>query len=252
MGIPREVWIAMEVILICIGVWRVYRFVRAYKIMDPGLPIDERIARMVSSQLKNKLVSAFLTRDLLMIYYLFSKSTIQKPERGTVYTLHKKVGYGGIVFGLIFVLILEGVGISYLLHHWNTIVAWIHVILSVYMIAFFIGDYKGLKRNPVIVTPDSLHFRVGLRMNTVIPLSAIELIQSGKNHFEQDKKRKDVWNLVLFGFDDPDFEIAFKEPVMIRDGFGRDLAIKKIYLSVDEKEAFLSELTRWKFESLPV
>lgn len=249
--IPSELWIGLEVLIVCIGIWRITRFIKAYKSTNRALPVEERIEAMVSSQIKNKILAAFLKRDILIIYYLFSKSAVKGAEGEKVYTLHKKVGYGGIVFGLIFVLILEGVGISYLLHHWSTIVAWIHIILSVYMIAFFIGDYKGLKRTPIVLSGDHLHFRVGLRLNAIIPLSSIETIQNGKLHFEQDKKRKDIWNLTLFGFDDPDFEIAFKEPIIIRDGFGRDLPIRKIYLTLDEKDAFLSQFNHWKTESLP-
>ncbi len=235
-----KLWIGLEILLVCVGVWRISCFVKAYRKSDSNLPAEVRIEEMVNSQIKNKLAAAFLKRDLLIIYFLFSKS--KKGPLENVYTLHQKNGYGGIVFGLIFVLVLEGVGISYLLHIWSMTAVWIHLALSVYTIAFFISDYKAIKRNPVVLLDDMLQIRMGMRGKMDISLGNIECIQNGKMNYENDKKRKDVWNLILFGFDEPDFEITFNRPIIMRDGFGRDIKIIKIYLSLDEKERFYSQI----------
>jgi hypothetical protein len=128
------------------------------------------------------------------------------------------------------------------------IAAWIHIVLSVYMIVFFIADYKGLKKGPIIFTPENLRIRMGLRMRTDLFIKNIESIQNGKINYEKDKKKKGTWDLNLIGFENPDFEITLKVPVIIRDGFGRNLLTKKIYLSIDKKEAFLGEFNRRKTE----
>ncbi|WHY87203.1 hypothetical protein QNH39_04915 [Neobacillus novalis] len=241
-NIPVGVWISLETLIVCLGVWRVIQFIKAYKNTEQSLPTVEKIEAMVNSQIKNKVLAAFLTRDFLTIYYLFSPSNKREPEQGTAFTLHKKIGYGGIMFGFLFVLVLEAGGVSYFLHSWSTVIAWIHLALSLYLIIFLISDYKAIKRNPVLLSPEKLHIRLGLRLKAQIYLHNIDSIKAGKINFEKDKKKKDVWNLTLFGFEDPDFEITLKEPLLLRDGVGRDCLIIKIYLTLDEKEEFLAQV----------
>jgi hypothetical protein len=244
-NIPMEIWIGLEILVICFGCWRVYRFVKAYRQTERNLPIEYRIEAMVTNQIRNKYLATFLTRDLLIIYYLFSKSKARKAEKGMYFSLHKKMGYGGMVFGFIFVLVLEGVGVSYFLHNWSKVIAWIHLAMSIYMIAFLISDFKAIKRNPILFSEEKLYIKLGLRMKCDIDLDNIESIGNGKMHFEVDKKRKDVWNATLLDFEEPDFEIILKEPILIRDGIGRDILTKKIYLSIDEKEKFLAQFS-WR------
>ncbi|WP_413299564.1 hypothetical protein AA0X95_16175 [Bacillus sp. 1P10SD] len=239
MAIPMEFWIGLEVLLVCFGLWRVSRFVKGYRMTDRGIPIEDRIEEMVVNQVKNKILATFVTRDLLMIYYLFAKSKKRNIEMKDAYSLHKNVGYGGMVFAFIFVLLLEGVGVSYFLHSWSKVAAWIHLVLSLYMIGFLIGDFKAIIRNPVRLSQETIYFRFGLRMKVKILLSNIEGIQSGRINYENDKKRKDVWVATLLEFENPDIEIAFKEPIMIKDGIGREHITRKIYLSLDEKDEFM-------------
>jgi hypothetical protein len=242
-AIPMEFWLSLEVLVLCFGIWRVSRFVKAYKMTDQGLPFEDRIEEMVVNQVKSKVLATFVTRDLLMMYYLFSKSKKRNVEKKDAYSLHKKVGYGGMVFAFIFVLLLEGVGVSYFLHSWSKVAAWIHLVLSIYMIVFLIGDFKAVIRNPVLISQETIHFRFGLRMKVEVLLSNIEGIQSGKINYENDKKRKDVWVATLLEFEEPDIEIAFKEPIMIKDGIGREHVTRKMYLSLDEQHEFMRNVS---------
>lgn len=219
------------------AVWRITKFIRAYKNAPQNLSTHTRIEMMAYDQIKNKFLAATVRRDLLIYYYLFSKTKMINSDEA--YTLHMKTGYGGMVFGFIFVLVLEGIGISYFLHNWSPIIAWIHLILSMYMIIFLISDFKAIKQNPVYLTQTKLHIRLGFREGLEINLGNIEYINNGKLHFETDKKRKDVLNATLLGSEDPDFEIVLKEPARAIDGLGRRQSINKIYISLDEKEKFM-------------
>ncbi|MDQ1146006.1 hypothetical protein QE429_002833 [Bacillus sp. SORGH_AS 510] len=239
---PVKVWIFLEVLLVCLGIWRLSRFVKAYKNTEKDILVEERIEKMVLSQVNNKVLATFVTRDLLMVYYLFSKTKKRNLDSINVFTLHKKMGYGGMVFGFIFVLLLEGIGVSYFLHNWSRLAAWIHLVLSLYMIAFLIGDYKAIIRNPVLLYQDKIHLRFGLRMKLEIFIRNIERIQSGKINYEIDKKRKDVWVATLLEFEGPNIEIALKEPVLIKDGIGRKHWTRKIYLSLDEDDVFMRQV----------
>lgn len=239
-AIPVEFWICLEILLVCFGIWRISHFVKAYRLTERGLPVEDRIEEMVFSQLKNKVLATFVTRDLLIIYYLFLKT--KERNLDNAYTLHKKMGYGGMVFGFIFVLLLEGIGVSYFLHSWNKVLAWTHLVLSLYMMGFLIGDYKAIIRNPILLSQEKIQFRFGLRMKVDIPMKEIACIQSGKVNYVTDKKRKDVWVATLLEFEGPDVEIVLKAPIMIKDGIGREHLTSKIYLSLDEKDKFMQHV----------
>jgi hypothetical protein len=239
-----ELRILLVICSLSFAFWRISKFIKAYKKTPQNLSIHARIEMMVYDQIKNPFLAATVRRDLLIYYYLFTKTKI--IDTVDAFTLHKKTGYGGMVFGFIFVMVLEGIGVSFFLHNWNPLIAWIHLIFSVYMIIFLISDYKAIKQNPVSLTQTKLHIRLGFREDIELDLRNIESITNGKLHFEEDKKKKDVLNATLLGFEEPDFEIVIEEPVTAIDGLGRKRAIKKIYISLDEKDKFLSQFNERK------
>jgi hypothetical protein len=239
-----ELRIFLVICSLSFAIWKISKFIKAYKNTPQHLSTHTRIEMMVYDQMKNPFLAATVRRDLLIYYYLFSKKRL--IDTADTYTLHKKTGYGGLVFGFMFVMVLEGIGVSFFLHNWNPLIAWIHLVFSVYMIIFLISDYKAIKQNPVYLSQTKVHIRLGFREDLEIDLNNIELINNGKLHFEEDKKNKDVLNATLLGFEEPDFEIVLKDGVPVIDGLGRRRSIKKIYISLDEKDEFMSQFTERK------
>jgi hypothetical protein len=242
MGIPFELLIVIEVILISFGSLRIYQFVRSYKQVDQTLCFEDKVAAIIKSQIKSKILSTIVIREINMYYYLFAKYPLNNREKNRNYSYHEKIGYGGILGAFIFVLVAEGVGVSLLLHKWNQTIAIIHLILSVYMIIFMVADFKAIKRNPIQLEDEKLSIKFGLRMKAEIMLDNIEAIQSGKLNYDTEKSKKDVLDLSLLGlFEAPDFEIILAEPVMVKDFIGRETWIKKIFLSIDDKDRFYKQ-----------
>lgn len=240
MWISKEMLIGIEMILITIAIWRIVKFIGFFKQTSSSLTFEERVEESFKNQFKSKVLITILTRELSIYYYLFTKN----PAVDDGYTFYKKIGYGGMVGAFIGVMVLEGIGVSYFLHNWNKAVAIIHLIMSTYLIVFLIADYKAIKRNPITLKGGILRIKQGLRIKAEISVNKIESISSGRINYEEDKKKKDVLDLNLIGFDEPDYEIVLKEPYNLTDFLGRQYPIKKIFISIDQKEEFYQEFTR--------
>ncbi|SFA71366.1 MULTISPECIES: hypothetical protein [unclassified Bacillus (in: firmicutes)] len=240
MWISKEILIVIEMILIIMAIWRIVKFIGFFRQTSSSLNFEERVEESFKKQFKSKILVTLLTREVSIYYYLFTK----QPAVDNGYTYYKKIGYGGIIGAFIGVMVLEGIGVSYFLHSWNKALAIIHLIMSIYLIVYLVADFKAIKRNPITLKDGKLRIKLGLRIKAEVDLNNIESISSSRIHYEEDKKKRDVLDLNLIGFDDPDFEIVLKEPVRIKDFIGREYPIKKIYLSIDEKENFSNECTR--------
>ncbi|MFD1737099.1 hypothetical protein ACFSCX_11105 [Bacillus salitolerans] len=166
MNIPIEIIYLLELVIVSIGLYRIITFVKKYKALPSNMKVDDKLREVVHRQFKNKIIATIIAREILVIYYLFTKADKQSNNRNVEeFTIYKDTGYTGLLIALVSALVLEGVGLSFLLHHWNAIVAWIHILLSLYGIAFLIGDYKAIKRNPFLLNESQLIMQLGLRYN---------------------------------------------------------------------------------------
>ncbi|QOR67177.1 hypothetical protein IM538_03230 [Cytobacillus suaedae] len=235
------------ILVVSFGLYRIITFVKKYKALPSDMKVDDRLREAVHQQFKNKVIATILTREILVIYYLFTKEDKQsKNENAEEFTIYKNSGYTGLVIAIVSALVLEGVGISFLLHNWNEIVAWIHIILSVYGIAFLLGDLKAIQRNPFLLNESQLMMKYGLRYNMTINLDNIDLIQQGNINYEKDKNSKGSVSFNLNEFEEPSYEIQLKNPVAYRDFIGRTVMIKKIFIFIDDKDLFLRKLNEYR------
>jgi len=155
------------------------------------------------------------------------------------FTYHKKSGYTGFVIAMICVCMVETVGVSYLLYKWSPVLHWIHLFLSLSTILFLILDLRAVTKNPIILQNDELIIKVGLRPAVRMQLSAILEIKSGKLNFENDRKKKEVLDLSLLGFDEPTFEIVLSEPIQ-----NKNKSIQRIFFAVDDERSFYELVNR--------
>ncbi|MBE4909216.1 CPBP family intramembrane metalloprotease [Bacillus luteolus] len=202
--------------------------------------MDKKLFKVFNSSL----LSYSIAREVSMYYYFFTiKPPIFNNKLGSTYTIHKRNGYLGIMIALLFVILLESAGLFYLLHKWSPIASWIHLLLNVYGFTYLISDYKAITRNPILLTNKYLYINVGLRKSLTVPISAIQSIQSGNMNYEKDKKRKDIFKATVLDMDTPDYEIGLKHKIPTKSFTGTIQYVEKIYISIDEREAFFRDLT---------
>lgn len=153
------------------------------------------------------------------------------------FTYHKQSGYIGFIWAMAAVMVVETAGVSYLLYKWSPILHWIHLILSVSVIAFLIVDLKAVINNPIMIKNNQLFLKIGVRPEVTISIENIKEIKSG-SLYQDDRKNKEVLDLSLFSLDDPTFEILLDQPIVDKTMFGKPKNIKRIFFSVDDKTSF--------------
>ncbi|MFZ3587741.1 hypothetical protein ACOI1C_00400 [Bacillus sp. DJP31] len=230
----------IEFLFLILAIYKIRKAVIAYRNLDPRLGFDERVEHLVEKLFKNRIIRTNVKREILLFYYLFTRKKKLVNHEVKSFSYDQDVSYGGFTFAIIFALVLEGVGISFFLHNWQPVIAWIHLVLSVYAILFLIADYKAIVRNSIIIDDSEVKIKIGFRSKIYVNIKNIKLIQDGKINFERDKKRKDMINFTLLQFEEPNFEIILKEPILYYDVLGRKTMVRCIYLSVDSKNLFFS------------
>lgn len=160
-----------------------------------------------------------------------------------LFTYHKQSGYIGFTYAMIGVIVLESVGVSFLLYKWSPILHWLHLILCVFIGSFLIVDLKAVVKNPISFKDNELGMKIGIRQKVLIDVKNIKELRNGSIHYENDRKNKEVLDLSLLGFDAPTFEIELIEPIDSKPLIGKSHMISRIFLSVDEKDAFYNMIT---------
>lgn len=156
------------------------------------------------------------------------------------FTCHKQSGYIGFVIAMIVITLLESAGVSYLLYNWSPLLHWLHLSICVSVIVFLAADLRGILQNPISIKNDKVSMKIGMRPKVVIDLDRIQELLRGSINFEKDRKDKDVLDLSLLGFDEPTFELVLNDPIESKGLLGNIQMIRRIFLTVDQKEEFYS------------
>ncbi len=92
----------------------------------------------------------------------FYRGVKKVPEGESVYSYHKKTGAIGVYIMIIHATLIESIGFHYLLHQWNSVVAWILLILNVYAMIYFLAEIQAMRKNPIIVAEKEIIIQIGL------------------------------------------------------------------------------------------
>jgi hypothetical protein len=158
-------------------------------------------------------------------------------NEGILFTYHKQSGYIGFIWAMVAVMVLETAGVSYLLYNWSPILHWIHLVLSISVIAFLLVDLRAVTRNPILIKNNELSLKIGIRPRVIIATENIKELKSG-SLYQEVRKNKEVLDLSLFSLDDPTFELVLNHPIKDKAMFGKTKDITRIFFSVDDKNAF--------------
>ncbi|MFI6053535.1 hypothetical protein ACIBCO_26045 [Streptomyces violascens] len=81
-----------------------------------------------------------------------------------------------MVYGLVFVCVVETIGVSFLVRDWPAVHA-VLLLLDVYTVVQVLGMQVTAVTRPHVLTPDTLRVRAGARVDLAIPLARIARIR---------------------------------------------------------------------------
>ena len=204
-----------------------------------------RMEQAWNQHLKPSRMREIFFSEITMYYYsLFSWGKKPLSEEHT-FTYHKKTGVIALYVMLIHAMVLESVGLHFLLHSWNPTVAIIALGLNIYTLLFFVAEIQAIRLCPMIITDRHVHLQVGIMRRLTVPLTEIKSIHpyQGLEKLTKEESRH-VFDATAADFmkEKPIFELEFHQPVEARFLYGLKKKVKKAHLRLDEPQRFYNAL----------
>lgn len=198
----------------------------------------------VEGKLHNYPIVKAVAAEFLMFYYAFM-SWKKSPAKGNgFFTLHKNSSLAAMQIMLIHAVVIETIGVHWLLHEMSAILSIIMLILNVYTVIFFIGDIQAVRLNPLKMTDQSLYISLGLAKKMVLPIDNIESITIDPELLGAKLDRKTTIDFIAKDFDTvtPHMILELKRPSRATYLFGMEKTYTRVALRLDSPAEFLEAL----------
>ncbi|RJS60269.1 hypothetical protein [Bacillus sp. PK3_68] len=177
-----------------------------------------------------------------MIWKLALASWKQKaPESDRHFTAHRQTSVLAFNVMLIHAVVLETVGVHWMIHSMNPVIAWVMVVLNIYTVLFFIGEIQAIRLNPIVVEADKITVPIGLVKRITATKENIFSIRRTEEG-EYNEKDQDAFHGVYADMEkgEPQVVIELKQPATVHYIYGFTKKAKRIYLRLDQPEEFLA------------
>ncbi|WP_158727779.1 MULTISPECIES: hypothetical protein [unclassified Flavobacterium] len=204
--------------------------------------IDEYtfISNSLQESVKFKKLGKMIAFEVCSFYYCFIKWTENK-NTDTYFTGYKNSGVSAIYIGLMFVSIVEAVGVHILLISWNKNFAIIFLILHVYLLINLTGHLKAIFFRRHFITNQKIIIRYGLFDTLEIPINTIDKITKYEGDYE---KNKELVKFALLGKLEPhNILLELKNNMQINLPFGIIKKPKRVLFYIDNVSEFLKTIT---------
>lgn len=177
-----------------------------------------------------------LASEIAMFHFALSGWRRQPfaGEGETHFSYYRENSYGAVLGAIMFLLLIETVGLHLFIQGWSETIAWIITGLSIYSIFWLLGDFNAMRQRPIVVADKEMLLRIGLRWTTRFPLKEIASI---KRIPELPEKHPLLLNAVVFG--EPQLLLTLKTPVLVKGFFGIRKTVDEIALSIDQQQKFI-------------
>lgn len=170
-------------------------------------------------------------------FFFWRKPLIESNT--TTFSYYKNNAYFAIFIGLILLLIVESIVAHFFLAKFDTTLAWVASLASIYTILWLWGDFQAIRLNPIAINDQELKLNAGLRWQISVPREmikeVIDISKAGKL-----TERKDYLSMTVAG--EPELVIVLEEPLKAKGLFYLTKECKYIGIFVDDLPAFKQTL----------
>ncbi|MBK7994735.1 MAG: hypothetical protein IPK14_15545 [Blastocatellia bacterium] len=174
---------------------------------------------------------------LYFAFFFWRKPLIESNT--TTFSYYKNNAYFAIFIGLILLLIVESIVAHFFLAKFDTTLAWVASLASIYTILWLWGDFQAIRLNPIAINDQELKLNAGLRWQISVPREmikeVIDISKAGKL-----TERKDYLSMTIAG--EPELVIVLEEPLKAKGLFYLTKECKYIGIFVDDLPAFKQTL----------
>lgn len=238
----------LELYILYQVITKIPKLIRTFRHTDEASPyFFIRLKHSIETHLSmTRPMSIFLSEITMFHYALFAWKKKAPTTAGEMYTFHHKTSTIALHIMLIHALVLESAGFHYFLHQWNEAAAWILLAFNVYTLFFFLGEIQAIRLCPIQLSNENLVLQIGLTKSLSVPLEKIDAIQyyNGPEKWSR-QELKTIFDGTVADFmkEKPTFEILLKEPITAHYMYGFEKKVNRIFLNIDEENAFYEAVT---------
>lgn len=236
-----KTWIfpVIELSVISFIIYKVNKTVKKYKLNKNETTDFFTNLKTTCYEIFPKFVVIPLTTEIAVFYYGFinwKKRKLHKNE----FSYHKDSGTIALLGGIIFIIAIETVVLHKLLLKWNSIVAWILTILSIYFGIQLFGFLKSMYKRPILIENDKLFLRYGIMNETTIDLANIDSIEISSKDIEIDNETRKL--SFLGELESHNIIIHLKKENILTGLYGIKHNYKNLALHIDKKNEFVNQI----------
>ncbi|MGM0845304.1 MAG: hypothetical protein ACQEUT_10030 [Bacillota bacterium] len=238
-----ELYIAIKVIKALPKVWQ-----HTKKLKETNSDFfPHRLETAINENMSAPLFIKIYLTELSLFYYSLCSWKKKAVITQDSFTLHKKTSTIALYIMIIHAILIETIGLHYLLHQWNPLVSWILFFLNIYTVLFLLAQIQGFRLNPMIMTDDQLIIRIGFASRMNIPLKNIDFIHDYGGPEKLGKEEEKVTYKAIapdFIEEKPQLEIVLKKPQTAHYLYGWTKTVSQVHIRLDEPTAFKQALTQ--------
>ncbi|MBM7662845.1 hypothetical protein JOC85_003656 [Bacillus mesophilus] len=239
----EALFILFELYLLILAIRKFPILIRTFKDKKRDYPqFTLSLRKSFEETFQNKKIGAILTTDLSVIYYSLFSWKQKEKEANHLFSYHKNTGYLAFIIMLVHALVIEMIGVHFLIAQKSHLLAWILTGLDLYTVLYLIADYRAAKLSPISIKDNVMNIVIGVRRSIEVPIEEIKSFEKTSTAKSIRGKEKHAFFATLPELieedNEPDFELVLHRPVEAHYIFGIKKKISKIYITVDEKQKF--------------
>ncbi|MGM7634258.1 hypothetical protein [Bacillus sp. Hm123] len=242
------VLVAGEVTLFGVEIWlivQVVKFIRSVRAevqqQDRRLTPAMAVLQQADEKFSGNRLAQIVVSEWMMLKHALGSWKQKAPTSAQHFTAHQNTSVIAFYVMMIHAIVLESVGLHWLLHSVSPIVSWILLVINMYGVLFFIGEIQAIRLNRITVDSDEIMIPIGLMKRITVPIEAIHSIrrlEPGEYH----PKDKTAFHGMYVDFEKPEPQIVIElqEPLTVKYLYGFSKQVDKVYLKLDQPEEFLA------------
>lgn len=222
-----------------------------WKLMKLGDDIDTALQAGIENKLGKSISTQLLVWEARIWLYALFKPKSPRYAGSRHFSYAKQNGNASNQLGFILAILFE-LPLGHLLLHfmWSPTAAWVASVLSVWGLLYLVAEYHATLLRPVSIDSEKLIIRCGvLSVDAAIPWHRIQSVEKCAQPVRRQPGVRRYKQLGEFNI-----VIRLQSNVMLPDLFGREQAVAKVCLGLDDPDGFIRAANEkaevWKLDRI--
>ncbi|MEL6653171.1 MAG: hypothetical protein AAFQ87_20400 [Bacteroidota bacterium] len=220
-------------------IWQVGRSIKAIRAQRGQVPDFFHACIAACREIFPDRVARVFATEVSLFYYGLS---FRKPTPSeNAFSYHRKNGVLSLYGAFMGLILLEAVGIHFLIAIWSPALAWVLTALSLYSFFQVFGMVRAIPKRPIRFRDQDLFLPYGLLAELAVPFSTIESVEFSRRRVGEEEIHK---LSPLGDFESHNIILHLREPVQMIGLYGRKRNVQKLAFFIDDTAGFQTQLSQ--------